>query len=86
MLNDYLKFIKGVSVSKTGKAGVVLTTSSFITFLILEFARIIGIFTNTYLGLITYLLFPSLFVIGLLLIPLAWQQQKKKTGYGSLRQ
>ncbi len=80
MLNDYLKFLKGVSVSKTGKAGVVLTTSSFVTFLILEFARMIGVFTNTYLGLITYLLFPTLFLIGLILIPIAWQQRKKESG------
>lgn len=37
-----------------------------------------GLFTNAYVGLITYLTFPTLFIIGLLLIPIAWWIQKKR--------
>ena len=80
MLKKYFNFIKGVSINKLGKAGVVLTTSSFITFLILEFARVVGLITQDYVGLINYLLFPTLFVIGLFLILLAWLQIKKGSG------
>ena len=77
MLKKYQNFIRGVSVNKIGKIGVVLTTSSFITFILFEIARLIGILTNAYIGLITYLLFPSLFLIGLILIPFGWLSYKK---------
>ncbi len=80
MLQKYFQFIRGVAVNTIGKWGVVLTTSSFITFLILEAARLLGIFTNAYLGLITYLLFPALFVVGLVMIPFGWRQQLRATG------
>ena len=76
----YVNFIRGVSINRIGKIGVILTTSSFITFVILELARIIGLMSNAYMGLITYLLFPALFIIGLVLIPFAWRLRKKQTG------
>ena len=76
MFEKYLNFIRGISVNWFGKLGVILTTSSFVTFLILEIARLLGIFTNQYMGLITYLLFPMLFVIGLILIPIGWHLWK----------
>jgi len=80
MFVKYLKFIRRVSITKLGKVGVILTTSSFITLVLLELARIAGMITNAYVGLVTYLLFPLLFVIGLLLIPLGWYRLKKKMG------
>jgi hypothetical protein len=54
---------------------VVLTTSSFATFVVMQLAMLVGLVTNAYVGLIVYLLFPTLFVIGLLLIPIAWRRQ-----------
>lgn len=60
--------------------GVILTTSSFVTFIVLEIARLLGIITNAYIGLITYMVFPALFVLGLILIPIGWWYLKKKTG------
>ncbi len=80
MLEKYLNFIKSVSVNHLGKIGVILTTSSFVTFVILELARMIGLFTNAYIGLINYLVFPTLFILGLILIPIAWAQRKRETG------
>jgi len=76
MWNKYLNFIRGISVNWYGKTGIILTTSSFITFLVLEVARFSGIFTNQYIGLITYLLLPTLFVFGLILIPVGWFKYK----------
>ena len=80
MLKKYFDFIRRVSVDRFGKLGVILTTSSFVTLVILEIARLAGIITNTYAGLVTYMVFPVLFVLGLLLIPFGWYRLKKKTG------
>ncbi len=80
MKNKYLQFIVAVSVNLYGKIGMILATSSFITFFILEIPRLLGIFTNAYIGLISYLLLPTLFVIGLMLIPFGWWKYKRETG------
>ena len=80
MFRKFAYFVRCASINRTGLVGVVLTTSSFVTFSILELARIVGILTNAYLGLVSYLLFPSLFVAGLILIPIGWYAQKRRTG------
>ena len=80
MFRRYINFIRGVSVNAVGKTGVLLTTSSFVTFVVLELARIVGVLTNAYIGLITYLLFPFLFVVGLILIPFGWRKYRRTTG------
>lgn len=80
MLRRYLNFMRGISVNWYGKLGVILTTSSFVTFLILQFAQFTGLYSNQYIGLITYLLFPALFVIGLILIPIGWLVYKRSRG------
>ncbi|MBN1409012.1 MAG: NapC/NirT family cytochrome c [Calditrichaceae bacterium] len=80
MFQKYKQFIRSLSINIYGKAGVVLTTSAFISFLILELARMLGILTNAYIGLITYLAFPVIFIVGLILIPIGWFKVKKETG------
>lgn len=79
----YSSFVRGVSVNRIGRTGVVLTTSAFITMILLELARLSGLLTNSYVGLLTYLVLPVLFVIGLILIPIGWRRyraaQKKAT-------
>jgi len=82
-IQRYLDFIRGVSVNWIGRLGVILTTSSFITMILLQLAGLIGIITSAYVGLVTYLLIPSLFIIGLILIPIGWYRLKKKTGKSS---
>ncbi len=76
----YLNFIRGVSVCPTAGLGVILTISSFVCLVILGLARILGIITDAYVGLVTYLLFPALFAMGLILIPVGWWRIKRKTG------
>jgi hypothetical protein len=76
----YIRFIEAISINRIGLLGVVLTTSSFITFLILETARLAGILSNAYIGLITYLSLPALFILGLVLIPIGWSRRRKETG------
>lgn len=80
MLLKYQNFLKGLAVTWWGKAGVILTTSSFITFLLFEAAHTAGLINNAYIGLITYLLFPALFIIGLVLIPIGWYKYRKMRG------
>jgi hypothetical protein len=80
MLERYTRFLRAVSVNRLGRAAVVLTTSSFVTFVVMQLAMLAGIVTNAYVGLIVYLLLPSLFVVGLLLIPVAWRRQQRATG------
>jgi hypothetical protein len=80
LLRKYINFIRGVAINRAGMIGVVLVTSSFITFILLELLRVMGFLTNAYIGLVTYLLFPLLFLIGLILIPIGWHYRKKATG------
>lgn len=76
----YISFIEALSINRIGRLGVVLTTSSFITFLVLEAARFVGVLSNAYVGLITYLSLPALFILGLVLIPIGWHRRRKKSG------
>ncbi len=80
MFERYKRFIRALSQSRIGLLGVILTTSSFVAFIVLELARLLGVVTNAYVGLITYLVFPAVFVFGLLLIPVGWWYLKRKTG------
>ncbi len=80
MKQKYLNFIRGVSINKTGKTGVVLATSSFAVMLFVELLRVLGVLTSALVGLFTYLLLPTLFVIGLALIPIGWLKYKKERG------
>ncbi len=76
----YKNFVRGVSVNRVGKIGVILTTAVVVTFVIFETAQTFGLIRNAYLGLITYLAFPVLFIVGLILIPIGWAKYKKQTG------
>lgn len=73
-------FIRGISTNWTGTVGVVLTTSAFIMFLFFELLRVAGILTNSYVGLISYLALPALFLLGLILVPIGWWQFRRATG------
>ena len=49
--------------------GTALTTLSAVLFVLLFIVESVGILENPYLGLLTFVLLPALFVLGLLLIP-----------------
>ncbi len=73
-------FIRGLATNWTGTVGVVLTTSAFLLFVFFELLRIAGILTNSYVGLISYMALPALFILGLILVPLGWWQYRRATG------
>jgi len=76
----YLAFVRGVSATRTSRIGVVLVTSSLLTMIALELLRIAGVLTNAYIGLITYMGLPAVFLVGLVLIPVGWRIWSKRTG------
>ena len=80
MVDKYLNFLYGLSCNRIGKVGIALTTGAFLTFIAIEIPRWLGILTNTYIGLLTYLILPTLFVLGLLLIPIAWSRYRRESG------
>jgi len=82
MLPRYLDFVRAVSLGRLGRVGVVLTTTAFATFAVMQLAMLGGLVTNAYVGLIVYLLFPFLFVLGLAIIPIAWYRQRRRTALG----
>lgn len=79
MKETYKKFLVIISVNKINKTGIILTTSAFFTFIFLEISRTMGFVSNAYVGLVTYLFLPMLFITGLLLIPFGWWLYKRKT-------
>jgi nitrate/TMAO reductase-like tetraheme cytochrome c subunit len=78
MLGRFLKFVTLLSRHWVSALGVVLTSAAFVTFLFLEALRLAGLLTNAYVGLVTYLTLPALFVLGLVLIPIGWWRLRKK--------
>ncbi len=79
-LKRYLMFIQLLFMNWIGKIGVILASTAFISFFILEGMSLIGVFRSTYTGIITYFLIPIIFVVGLVMLPFAWRKQKKETG------
>ena len=73
-------FIRGISTNWTGTVGVALTTSAFLMFVFFELLQLAGILTNSYVGLISYMALPALFMLGLILVPIGWWQFRRATG------
>ncbi len=76
----YFALLRGLAANAISRIGVFLTTSAFILFVLFFFATATGWLTNAYLGLISYMALPGVFIVGLLLIPWGWRQHSKKTG------
>jgi NapC/NirT cytochrome c family, N-terminal region len=59
-------------------AGALITTASAVAFIALLIGMFLGLFENPYGGIVVFVLFPALFVIGLALMPLGmWLQRRK---------
>src|SRR5687768_2861201 len=62
--------------------GAALTTVSGVLFLVFFFLDLLGFHTNPYLGILTFLLLPALFVLGLLLMPLGLWRVRRRVARG----
>ncbi len=59
--------------------GMVITTMTAVVFLVVFLADLFGLHTNPYLGIIFFIVLPSLFVFGLVLIPVgAWIERRRR--------
>ena len=73
-------FVQGLATDWIGAVGIVLTTTAFVLFLFMELLRLVGAVTNSYVGLVTYMALPALFILGLILIPIGWIRYRRRTG------
>ena len=83
----WLHGLKGVSASVLAGAlgnrisgtGVALTTASALLFLFLIALELVGVLQNPYVGILTFVVVPALFVLGLLLIPIGkWIDRRRR--------
>jgi hypothetical protein len=59
--------------------GMALTTVSAVVFLVVFLADLFGLHTNPYIGILFFLVLPSIFLFGLVLIPLgAWLEKRRR--------
>jgi len=72
MLQVFRRFLRGVTSSFVGALGVALVNAAFFTFLLIETFRIAGAVKSAYVGLVSYLVLPPIFVLGLILVPVGW--------------
>ncbi len=79
-LRLFRHFVQGLATDWIGAVGIVLTTSAFVLFVFMELLRLVGAVTNAYVGLVSYMALPALFVVGLLLIPVGWARYRRRTG------
>jgi hypothetical protein len=59
--------------------GMVLTTISAVVFVVVFLADLFGLHTNPYLGILFFIVLPSMFLVGLVLIPAgAWFERRRR--------
>ena len=80
MLRKFLLFVRAASISALGRFAAALVTASFLTFVVFQVASLAGMVGNAYAGLILYLGLPALFLLGLLLLPVAWWRVRGRSG------
>jgi len=80
MSNDFSSIRgSGVMRSPLSIVGMVLTTISAVVFLVVFFADLFGMHTNPYLGMLFFLVLPTIFIFGLVLIPIgSWRERRRR--------
>jgi hypothetical protein len=73
-------FVQGLATDWIGAVGIILTSTAFVLFILMELLRLVGAVTNAYVGLVTYMALPGLFILGLILIPVGWARYRRRTG------
>jgi hypothetical protein len=62
--------------------GAFFTTVSAVLWIAFFFLDLAGFHTNPYLGIVTFVLLPAVFVVGLLLIPLGYWEERRRVARG----
>ncbi len=77
-LGHFLRPVVYLSHNVTSRVGVVLTTTSGVTLLLTYGFLLFGYSPNPYAGILIFLILPSVFVLGLVLIPLGIYREFRK--------
>ena len=73
------EFLAAVTHSPLGLIGAALTTAAAALFLSLFIIESVGVHAGPYLGIITFMVLPGIFILGLILIPFgAWIEKRKQ--------
>lgn len=73
-------FLNFIALSKLSLLGAALTTSSILADFILVLGEVFLFESNPYIGIVVYIVFPSLAMLGLALIPIGVYRKAKKLG------
>jgi nitrate/TMAO reductase-like tetraheme cytochrome c subunit len=74
-------FVAAALRSRLSALGIALTTASALIFVGLVLLEVLGALQNPYVGIITFVIVPALFVLGLLLIPIGlWLARRRGAG------
>jgi hypothetical protein len=76
--NIWLAVLRSLAINNISRAGVAITTSAFVSFFFFEISMLTGVLHNPYVGMITYLGIPMLFILGLMLIPISWVWEARR--------
>jgi hypothetical protein len=73
-------FVHAITRNSVSLAGAGLTTAAAILFLSLFIGESLGLGGGPYLGILTFVVFPAVFVLGLVLIPvgITWQRRRAR--------
>ncbi len=75
-------FLRMISVSRIATAGAVLTTTGILAELLLLLGELLVFESHPYIGIVTYVLFPGLITLGLVLIPVGITLRLRKAHSG----
>ncbi len=71
----YLMVLQIISRNWLGRIGVILSTTVFFAFFVIEALSFMAVFHNTYVGIVTYTILPALWLFGLLLVEFGLRKQ-----------
>ena len=73
-------FVHGITRNGISLFGTALTTSAFVLFVSFFVGESIGLHSGPYLGILTFVIFPAIFVLGLAIIPIgiAWERRRAR--------
>ena len=84
ILGPFTRFIAHITRNPLGMAGAVVTTISAILFVTLFVLELVGFHGGPYIGILSFLIIPAVFVLGLLLIPVGlWRERRRRAAAGT---
>jgi hypothetical protein len=78
-MRSQLKYLVNLSKNTVSLLGIGITTSSAILMMVLFTMEFLDYLSNPYVGILTYLITPLIFITGLLFIPFGiWLTQRRR--------